>query len=204
MTLTQAENYAEKIRNWIMPCAFPTEVAGSIRRKRPVCNDIDIVCVPKIDERKDMLGEVLERKNLALEFLRDYVKSTPASRPAKFLSGGHGLGEGKQALLQLPGCQLDLWFADEKTFATRLLCRTGSMWHNIWLASRAKRKGWKWNPYEGILTDGRWVTTAAGDDYAGGHLNQFATEGEIYAFLDLPFIEPKNREIEFLAKNFGP
>lgn len=166
----------------------------SIRRARPVCNDIDVVCIPKIDEDKDMLGAVISSKNLLAHFLDSYA----SKGTAKILTNGP-----RQLLMQLPKCQLDLWFADEKTFATRLLCRTGSMQHNIWLASRAKRKGWKWNPYEGILTEGRWITTDAGDEYAGGHLNQFATEEEIYAFLELPFIEPQNRELDYLVKTFG-
>lgn len=99
MNLARAQNYAERLQNWIMPYAHPTHVAGSIRRARPVCNDVDIVCIPKIDEQKDMLGVVVKRENLALEFLRRYVKSATASRPAKFLSGGHGDGKDRKSVV---------------------------------------------------------------------------------------------------------
>lgn len=199
MTLAQAQLYAAKIVDWLRDKTVRIEIAGSIRRDRPVCNDVDIVCIPKIEEKKDLFQIVVGQKNHLFDFMFKYIID-----PANTAKGVKGISSGRnQMVVQLPKCQLDLWYADEKNLASRLLCRTGSMQHNIWLASRAKRKGWKWNSYEGILTDGRWIETAAGDDYAGGHLNQFATEEEIYRFLDLPFIEPKNRELDYLIKNFG-
>jgi DNA polymerase/3'-5' exonuclease PolX len=112
-------------------------------------------------------------------------------------------------IIDLPKCQLDLWFADESTFATRLLCRTGSMEHNIWLASRAKRQGKKWNPYEGILTGGEWRSAMGMPDVytppndCALQLSTFKSEAELYSALDLPFIEPKDRELPFLIKNYG-
>jgi DNA polymerase/3'-5' exonuclease PolX len=194
MTLALAQNYAVKIVDWLRDEMVRFEIAGSVRRGRPNCGDIDLVCIPKIEETRDLFGAVTNRRNLVEFFLINYAGKNNAAFPT--------CGP-KNLVIQLPKCQLDIWLADEKTFATRLLCRTGSMQHNIWLTGRAKRKGWKWNPYEGILTDGKWIKTAVGDDYAGGHLNQFATEEEIYNFLDLPFIQPQNREIEYLVKHFG-
>ena len=199
MNLAQAQSYAAKIADWLRDKTERIEIAGSIRRDRSVCNDVDIVCIPKFEEIKDMFQTVVGKKNHLFDFMFKYL-----SDPGNISKGSKGISSGpRQMVVQLPKCQLDLWYADEKNLATRLLCRTGSKEHNVWLASRAKRKGWKWNSYEGILTDGRWIESAAGDDYAGGHLNQFSTEEEIYAFLDLPFIEPKNRELEYLVKNFG-
>jgi DNA polymerase/3'-5' exonuclease PolX len=197
MTHAFAKHYAAKIADWLRDEVTRAEIAGSIRRDRPTCNDIDIVCIPKIQESKDLFGTVVRRQNLVEYFLINYAGKNNRA----ILSNGP-----KQILIALPKCQLDLWFADEKTFATRLLCRTGSMQHNIWLAGRAKRQGKKWNPYEGILYGGKWRRALGGDEeYIDGQLVQevFKTEADIYASLDLPFIEPKNREIEFLVKNFG-
>ncbi len=63
MDLKTGQRYAEKICEWLGPDCERLEIAGSIRRGRPVVNDVDIVCVPKVREVKDMLGEVMERKN---------------------------------------------------------------------------------------------------------------------------------------------
>ena len=56
----------------------------------------------------------------------------------------------------------------------------------IWLAERAKRLGGAWNPYKG-------VRLAAGLQPAG-------TEAEVYGALGLPWIEPRDRELDHLRR----
>ena len=73
MNLKTAAHYAEHLVNWIMPHAWPAQVAGSIRRERPVCNDVDIVCIPKIHEVRDLFGGVASRENLLHSFLKRYA-----------------------------------------------------------------------------------------------------------------------------------
>ena len=199
MNFATAEHYAKVLSLWIEPVCADIEcqtvqIAGSIRRGRPVCNDVDIVVIPEVIEERDMFGTVIKSTNLLHEFLKQYVaaNATRANAP-KFQSGGEVVG--KSVILQLPKCQLDLWFATPETFATRLMWRTGSREHNIWLASRALRMGMKWNPYEGLMMG------AVGSDE--GRLQRFETETALYAALDLPFIEPQNRERDWLVKNFG-
>ena len=86
MTLARAQHYAAKIVEWIspfcvvgsaLPCGASIAVAGSIRRIRPTCNDIDIVCIPKTFEHKDMLGETLSVTNHVREFIVEYTKRNP-------------------------------------------------------------------------------------------------------------------------------
>ncbi|HEV2329208.1 MAG TPA: hypothetical protein VGY56_10510 [Verrucomicrobiae bacterium] len=208
MTIDHALRYAVKIVEWISPyCTVGSApphgasiaTAGSIRRDRPECGDVDIVCIPKLKEERDMLGAVIHRENLLFSFIKAHARSGAA----RITSGGET--EGKQMIVELKKCQLDLWFADEKNFASRLLCRTGSKDHNVWIATRCKRMNLKWNTYEGILSGGTFWPgdSARSDEYVGGKLEQFATEAEFYARLGLPFIEPKNRELDYLVKNFG-
>ncbi len=200
MNLATASHYAEVLTDqWFKVYAERYQVAGSIRRNRPVCNDVDIVCIPKVVEHRDLFGEVTGRENLLHVFLKAYVAGSQAR--CHFLSGGEMVG--KSIILQLAKCQLDIWFADETTFATRLMCRTGSKEHNIWLAQRAKSLGRKWNPYEGILFGGTWNPVDGENVYEGGELCHFQTEEELYGALDLPFIEPGNRELDWLVKHFG-
>jgi len=205
MDLKTAQRYADKICTWLEPYALRLGVAGSIRRQRPFCADIDIVCIPKITADQDLLGAQTDRTNLCLGFLQRYVQMNqrppvdpqspqdPATSLAspRFLSGGER--EGKQVILQLPKCQLDLWFADESTWATRMLCRTGSKEHNIWLCTRANERGFHWDPYTGLRT----LSQRSDPDqvYPAGN------ERDIYNYLGLEFIEPKNRELEWLTKH---
>ena len=73
MPLAQAQGYAEKVLEWLGPFCERIEVAGSIRRRRPEVNDVDIVVIPKVTEQRDLLGQVVATQNHCLEFIRGYV-----------------------------------------------------------------------------------------------------------------------------------
>lgn len=182
MNLQQAQGYAEAIAGWLRPYCWRIEIAGSIRRRRPVCNDVDIVCIPKLEERQDLLGNLLEVRNLLLEFLISYVSAV--SPKAAWRSGTEPKADAVNLLVTLPKCELDLWCANEANFATRLLCRTGSREHNIWLASRAIDRGFHWAPYHGLKR--------------GGHTVQAREEADIYRALDLDYIAPEMRDLAAL------
>ena len=187
MKLFIAKHYADKIVGWLSPHCERIAIAGSIRRGRPECADVDLVVIPKHNPDVDLLGQSVGQSNLVFDFLVDYVKErNPTASPARtprFISGGEKAG--KQMLIELPKCQLDLWFADAATWGTRLLCSTGSKEHNIWLAQRAIDRGLRWNPYEGLQPED------------GGQ----RTEAEIYAALGLEFIAPVHRELAWLTQH---
>jgi DNA polymerase/3'-5' exonuclease PolX len=215
MDLPLAQKYARHILAWLTPfCDGPTgsiriEIAGSIRRQRPQCADVDIVCIPKYKIDHDLFQAEQARANLLWQHLTDYVRtyqpdygtafdtSEPASNPPppKILQGENYSPGMKQMIVQLPRVQLDLWFADESNFASRLLMRTGSKEHNIWLAERAQRHGLAWKPYEGLYKRGPGLGGMA----PFSELLPAATEAELYAHLDLPYIDPINREIDWLT-----
>ncbi|HEV8695812.1 MAG TPA: hypothetical protein VGQ93_16745 [Lysobacter sp.] len=148
------------------------EIAGSIRRRRPTVNDIDIVCLPKSG---------------------DYV-----TLRERVLTHTHVISDGKEVILTRlqNGVQLDLWLAQQPkrdlfsqtptNFGSLLLCRTGSTAHNIWLVEHAKRLGLSWNPHHGVFGKcprrGVYACLAC------------ATEEEIFAALQLDFVPPERRE----------
>jgi DNA polymerase (family 10) len=183
MTYELARNRAEKILEWIGSFAVRKEIAGSVRRQRPLCGDIDIVCIPRIEVSKDMFGEEISRRNCLHEKLKCYV--TASEGCARWLSGGESAGD--VCSLQLPKCQLDIFFATEETWGTRLLCRTGSIEHNIWLASRAKQLGGHWNPFSGL-------------QLGLGEKIYARTEEEIYDALGLAYIAPQDREANLFPR----
>jgi len=194
IALERAQRMAEAIVKWLGPYCEVIEVAGSIRRRRPFVNDVDVVCIPRTTESKDLLGQVVYRKNFCWHFLLDYVreKNPTGSREVlpHFQSGGDR--EGKSVILQLPKCQADIWFADRENFATRLICRTGSKEHNIRLAERATAKGYHWDPYAGLV---RLESNA-------GLPEEALNEEAFYWRLGLPWIRPEDREGEFLVREF--
>ncbi len=178
MTLPTAQSYAAQIVKWLSPHCLKIEVAGSILRRRPECNDIDLVVTPRVSEEKDMLGAVIRVENFLHAFLKDYIAKTPETG---WVQGEELKPESKQFLVKLRKCRLDIFLASEANWTTRFLSRTGSRDHNTFIAAWANYKGMHWHPYEGLRQ--------------GAHFLACPTEQAFYEHLDLPFVSPQEREI---------
>jgi len=121
MRLEEALTIAEKVKESLSPYCEKLEIAGSIRRRKPVVHDIDIV--------------LIEKPQAAL-----ILSSLIASIGRMDLNGDKlkRLWYGDN----LPAISIDIYIATPATWATLLLIRTGSKENNIRLATIAKRKGW--------------------------------------------------------------
>lgn len=166
MALAPARALAEKVAAELAPFCARLEIAGSIRRGRPECGDIDLVCVPKPCMRADII--------------------------ARCQRNGELLKHGEQycVIVLRNGFQLDLWFAhggggdmfapEPSNFGVLLLARTGSAMHNVWIAQRAQELGLHFNPHKGVLHRGA--------------IKASAEEADIFKVLKLDWIAPERRE----------
>ena len=111
-------------------------VAGSIRRKRPEVNDIDIVLIPQ-GWMWNTIIQVLKDRWLALvveagqELARLKIPVSATSEPV----------------------QVDIYRARPETWGVLLLVRTGSREHNIKLCSRAKAMNMMLSAKDGVVKD---------------------------------------------------
>ncbi len=170
LPLARAEKLAFQIQAVLIPFCAPDKcvIAGSIRRRLETCGDIDIVCEPR-----DWGGE-------SHQALRARIKARTTL-----------IADGVQNLIVSlsDGTQLDIFFTrprhrelfDDRpgNFGSLLLCRTGSVAHNIKLVERAKQLNLRWQPYEGV--------------YRSHELIASETEAVIFTALNLPFIPPEER-----------
>lgn len=144
--------------------------AGSYRRRRESIGDLDLLA-----ETDDPAGVI------------DTFVGLPSVETV-IGKGGH------KAAVRLGGRgpQVDLMVMRPEQAGTHLIHFTGSKEHNIRLREMARDRGWSLSEYgfARLGDDGEIIT----DPAAGGELRTFATEGEAYAFLGLPFIEPELRE----------
>jgi DNA polymerase (family 10) len=160
MNLPQAEAVANEVMDRLRPCCSKIAVAGSVRRKKGWVNDIDIVCIP--------------------------------SNQGAFLAAVHSLGakvkEGPAIMSRrLPvGIDVEFYIANEITWATLLLIRTGSKEHNIKLCSLAKRKGMV------LHADGRGLYHAEAGNPEFRLL--CPTEADIFKHLGMEWVKPEDRE----------
>jgi DNA polymerase (family 10) len=154
LELERAQRIAREVVDRLSPFCRRIEIAGSIRRKRPKPNDVDIVLIPN------------DLWNLHAELVKLGPVKMSGSKIIRVMYGN---------------TQLDFYIADEKTWATLLLIRTGSAENNIRLASRAKARGWR------LAASGEGLFNERGERIAGD------TELSIYNALGLKYQEPWER-----------
>ena len=165
LDLASATEKALAVVDHLRPFCAQIEIAGSIRRRRPEVGDLDFVIQPLPGKRR-------------------YIRDRCLSWKPQVLTDGQ-----VNLLLVVKGVQLDIFFADEPgsdlfaapgNFGTLLVCRTGSMQFNIWLADRAKKRGLHWNPQRGVVQKGKIIASQ--------------TEEAVFKALGLDFIQPEDRE----------
>ena len=59
------------LRQQLAPYCERIEIAGSIRRRKPECGDIELVAIPKIEPVVDLLGETVDQRSLLDQVLLD-------------------------------------------------------------------------------------------------------------------------------------
>ena len=155
MELEQGQKIAAEVVERLKPYCRKIEVAGSIRRRKPLVNDIDLVLIPK---------DLWALHNAVVKL-------------------GQVTMGGKKIMRVMVGVrQVDIYVANEETWATLLLIRTGSAENNIRLASLAKKRGWR------LAASGDGLFNEKGERIAGD------TEESIFEALSLPYKEPWERE----------
>lgn len=165
--LASAIRLAQKIVGELAPMCERIQIAGSIRRQIPLVGDIDLVVLPKPGFRPALRERITRAARVEIDGTQNLVVT---------------LGN---------GMQLDTFFAHPaesdllgettpSNWATLLVCRTGSKEHNIKLANAALRRGVRWNPYSGIIQDGRPLTAESEED--------------IFVQAGLPYLPPEARD----------
>ena len=154
IALERAQKVADAVVKSLSPYCQRIEIAGSIRRRKPWVNDVDLVLI-----------------------LKD-----PWNFHAELMKLGQLKMSGKKIMRAIVGSvQVDIYVADEATWATLFLIRTGSKENNIRLCSRAKDMGWH------LAASGDGLFNEKGERIAGD------SEISIYNALGLPFQRPEER-----------
>lgn len=131
-----AEKIADELLVLMKQHFVKYEVCGSIRRRKPDVGDIDIVAIPKSSYSigEETLSELIKKIDPKGA---EEAKKLGKSAAKRFLNGE------LVKRFEFNSMSVDLYLADEKTFGTLVLIRTGSKEHNIKLTSIARQKGLK-------------------------------------------------------------
>jgi len=142
------------------------EVAGSLRRKKEIIGDIDIV----------VSAEERHREKIFDVFVSDPEVQSIIAR-----------GETKSSVLLKAGINCDVRIVNDAEYPFALNYFTGSKEHNVEMRSRARAYGLSLNEYGFTRVEG-----AAGKKVRS--IPRCKDESEIYASLDLAYVPPELRE----------
>ena len=144
------------------------KIAGSLRRKKELVHDVDIVAVIPDSPR-----DIFNQNDNPRQLFREEV-SRIADKVEKW--------GGNLASFVLDSVPFDIYFAHSKTFPTLLLIRTGSKEHNIRLAKRAISLGM------------RLKANGQGLENKDGNLIEVKSEEELFGHLNLEYKRPEDRD----------
>jgi DNA polymerase (family 10) len=164
LPLERARKIADFIVEALRPLCWKIEIAGSIRRQRPDCGDIDLVVIPT---NHDALRRRIAQRCSLTSDGRDIIIAKMSN-----------------------GVQLDVYCArpEERTlldvtpsnWGSVMVCRTGSKEFNKYLCMAAAHKGLHWDPFRGVLRAGKVIASE--------------TEEDVFRALGLTWVCPESRE----------
>jgi DNA polymerase/3'-5' exonuclease PolX len=164
-SLKEAESIANDILNQIKPFCERCEIAGSIRRKKEMVKDIEIVAIPKPYQHglfEDGIASVVnkwQKEKGELEY-----------------------GKCKYTQRILPeGIKLDLFFAEQGNWGLIFAIRTGSADYSY----KVLATGWK---NLGYTSEGGYLTQ-------NGKVYDVPEEVDLFRRLNIPFTEPEKRNL---------
>ena len=180
MELQQAQQLAETLKAELAPYTDRIEIGGSIRRKKPKPNDIELICIPKFDDvvtGQYTLWEepIIEQTNSLFNYLAntsDYHIEKMGERYCRFeIFDQHPSGV-RQYI------KVDLFTATPATWGYIFMLRTGSAKFSRWVVMELGRRGF---------------TPKGGEIFHRLTLCYTPDESEVFNLLELDFIEPEDR-----------
>lgn len=180
--LEQAQSVAEELKAGLAPVCERIEIAGSIRRRKPIVGDIELLFIPKLEERPmDLFSKmIVDRADEQLErWLREYKIVQRLS-----IVGSPAWGKvNKLAIHTASGIPVDFFSTTEANWWNSLVMRTGSRESNLRLTQRAHERGWTFEAY--------------GAGYRARHgredFHQTTSERDVFEFIGLPYRPPEER-----------
>jgi len=206
VALAEARARAEALVAMMRPHCERCEVAGSVRRGKAEVKDIEIVAVPKWEERvsgSDLFGAERVKTNLLFEWaqgaqqsgLVEWIKpGTPAIVPWMIDPNGkywRALARRPREPLTSATMKLDLFLARPENFGLIFLIRTGPAEFSQKLVTQKCKGGWM--PDWMRVQDGRlWQDK---DPHKDGEPIFTPDEESVFKAIGMGFVEPGERKI---------
>ncbi len=188
--IARAQAVAEKIVEILAPACVRIQIAGSIRRQKPMVGDIEILYIPKladVPDPQDLFGDKKIKANaadLVIEHLITHGQLEKRLTVRDSETWGQYI---KLARAVKTGIPVDFFTATPENWWNYLVCRTGSAENNIRIATAAqKNRDAKWAPYSAGFKQTRVGT---GERV----IWRMTSEQDVFEFAGLRYLEPHER-----------
>jgi DNA polymerase/3'-5' exonuclease PolX len=182
-----ALSVANQIVERLTPQCHRIVIAGSLRRKKDLVGDIEIVYVPRIAlmaDPEDLFGNPKPGSLVDL-LLKGLIEAGSLAKRLNVLGSETWGPSNKLAVAVKSGVPVDFFATTEEAWFNYLVSRTGGAESNTRIASAALRMGWKWHP------------TESGFENISGSSSmsvfRVRSERDVFEFVGLPFLEPEER-----------
>lgn len=176
---TEALALARELQTMLAPFVDRLEIAGSLRRGRAEVGDIEILYIPRFEDRQaDMF--TTEPMDVAHEKLgRLLANGTFSKRPGA--NGTFAWGLKNKLALHRDGIPVDFFATTPENWWVSLVIRTGGKETNLKLTNGAMAKGMHLNAYgSGFTLQNKQVVPAR-------------SEREVFDLAGVPWQEPEER-----------
>lgn len=172
--LAHAKGAAEELRQYLAGYCLPERfcIAGSVRRLRPQVGDLELLYIPRAPLLEVSFDDALD---LALRTGRLSRRENKVGRD----TWGPLIKLARHVATGLP---VDLFAATPENWWNYLVCRTGPKESNLRIATAARLRGWKWEPYSS-----GFVREDGSERYAA------RSEAEVFEFVGLKYVAPEDR-----------
>lgn len=199
MELSQAREIAIKICERLQPHTNIINIAGSIRRKKPIVKDIEICCLPKmvqLPDTTDLFGTLYKGGEISSN---DFINEvTMLGKIEK------GNPEGRYCKILLPeNINLDLFLPVPHDYYRQYAIRTGSADYSFKIIANGWRKiGWVGSDL-GLRLEKDCIETKQPDGKSKWQCVRnknnkppvWQSEQEFFEWLKVPFVKPEFRNI---------
>ncbi|MDA0244930.1 MAG: hypothetical protein OT477_16055 [Chloroflexi bacterium] len=173
---SQVYPVAEKLRDALASTCHELVIAGSLRRKKPMVADIELVALPILDEAMDLFGKVVSSHNHLLARLDKLAEE-------KKIVVGRAWGTAYRKFYMRSSANVeyavDVFVAKRENFGNTLAIRTGSAEFSAGFMAHINRKGMKHD--KGYLHS------------VEGVIIPCRTEEGFFATIDYPCVPPELR-----------
>lgn len=158
------------------------QVAGSIRRRKPMVGDIELLCIPDVVTLTNLFGEETETLDALDQGIKELIEAGFLDYRLNRAGQRLGYGPANKFLVHVAsGMPIDIFATTEKKWAMSLVVRTGPAKMNIRLMKAARDRGLRGHAY--------------GDGFTlpDGSPLPCRSEEEVFAAVGWPYLPPEER-----------